>query len=111
MLPALSVSIFVASQSTQTTLWPPSAKQVPVTSPTYPVPMMEIFMAHLGLAGLSPISRTSGWFVPKALEIDEAAAAGALLRANSGCRDNNDSRRMAASAPQADWEPSRAISS
>src|SRR5580765_7067779 len=44
MPPALSISIFAASQSTHITLWPTSAKHVPVTNPTYPVPMMLIFM-------------------------------------------------------------------
>src|SRR5580765_5987116 len=42
--PALSISIFAASQSTHTTLWPTSAKHVPVTNPTYPVPLMLIFI-------------------------------------------------------------------
>src|ERR1700752_1775191 len=36
--PALHPAIFVASLSTQTTLWPSSERQAPVTSPTYPVP-------------------------------------------------------------------------
>src|SRR5437762_14290510 len=44
MPPALSIYIFAASQSTHTTLWPTSAKHVPVTNPTYPVPMMLIFI-------------------------------------------------------------------
>src|SRR5262245_7041320 len=36
--PALSFSIFVASESTQMTLLPKSARQAPETRPTYPVP-------------------------------------------------------------------------
>ncbi len=42
--PRLSRSIFEASVSTQTTSLPDSAKQVPVTSPTYPVPTTAIFI-------------------------------------------------------------------
>src|ERR1041385_2990713 len=44
MPPFLSSSIFAATQSTHTTWWPTSAKHVPVTNPTYPVPMMLIFI-------------------------------------------------------------------
>src|SRR5215471_3548723 len=36
--PALSFSIFTASESTQMTLLPKSARQAPETRPTYPVP-------------------------------------------------------------------------
>src|SRR6516225_2053908 len=42
--PAWSVLTFASSLSTQITLWPTSAKQAPVTSPTYPEPMIEISM-------------------------------------------------------------------
>src|SRR5580692_3395473 len=40
----LRLSTFLASMSTQHTSLPDSAKQVPVTRPTYPVPMTAIFM-------------------------------------------------------------------
>src|SRR5438309_4797117 len=40
-LPARKISIFRESLSTQVTLWPTSAKQAPVTRPTYPEPMIE----------------------------------------------------------------------
>src|SRR5260221_14713646 len=42
--PASSVAIFVASTSTPTTSFPLSARHVAVTNPTYPVPMIAIFM-------------------------------------------------------------------
>ena len=43
--PAFSVAIFLSSLSMQVTSLPQSAKQVPVTSPTYPVPMKAIFIS------------------------------------------------------------------
>src|SRR5262245_50369493 len=43
-LPSCNMSILALSTSTQVTLTPNSAKQVPVTSPTYPVPTTAIFM-------------------------------------------------------------------
>ena len=42
--PPLICSIFFLSISTQITLFPVSAKQVPVTRPTYPVPTTAMFM-------------------------------------------------------------------
>src|SRR5690242_1835066 len=39
--PALSLAMRSASISVQTTSWPASARQAPVTSPTYPHPMTE----------------------------------------------------------------------
>src|SRR5688572_25985845 len=44
MTPRRSLAIFSLSTSTQKTWWPRSAKQAPVTRPTWPVPMTEIFM-------------------------------------------------------------------
>src|SRR3954468_4563322 len=44
MTPRLSPSIFWASRSQQVTSLPMSANPAPATSPTYPVPMTEIFM-------------------------------------------------------------------
>src|SRR3954470_3149472 len=44
MTPRLSPSIFWASRSQQVTSFPMSANRAPATSPTYPVPMTEIFM-------------------------------------------------------------------
>ena len=41
--PFFSLRSFSASLSTHTTLLPNSARQVPVTSPTYPEPIMHIF--------------------------------------------------------------------
>src|SRR5712664_3409627 len=41
-MPCLSRAIFSAMISTQVTLLPISEKQVPVTRPTYPVPMTQI---------------------------------------------------------------------
>src|SRR5262245_35681888 len=40
---SLSVAIFFGLLSTQTTSLPLSARQVPVTSPTYPVPITATF--------------------------------------------------------------------
>ena len=40
-------SIFFLSTSTHVTLFPTLEKQVPVTSPTYPVPIMAIFIIYL----------------------------------------------------------------
>ncbi len=45
--PARSWAIFFSSTSTETTLCPESAKQVPATNPTYPVPMTAILMDGL----------------------------------------------------------------
>ena len=42
--PAFRMSILRLSTSRQRTSLPTSAKQVPVTSPTYPVPIIVIFM-------------------------------------------------------------------
>ena len=44
MMPLLSLSIFSVSISTQVTFVPISAKQVPVTKPTYPVPTIATFI-------------------------------------------------------------------
>src|SRR3982751_3880573 len=44
ILPALIISILMASLSTQVTLLPNSAKQAPLTSPTYPVPITAMCM-------------------------------------------------------------------
>jgi len=44
IIPFFILSTFSASISTHTTLFPVSAKQVPVTKPTYPVPITAIFM-------------------------------------------------------------------
>src|SRR5688500_245072 len=44
MSPSRSVSIRALELSTHTTEWPKSARQVPVTSPTYPVPTIATFM-------------------------------------------------------------------
>jgi hypothetical protein len=45
--PRLSRSIRAASLSTQMTSWPIFARHVPDVSPTYPQPMMAIFIAEL----------------------------------------------------------------
>ena len=45
------MSILSASISTQVTSLPLSAKHVPVTRPTYPVPMTAIFMAFASICG------------------------------------------------------------
>src|SRR5512138_1695081 len=50
MPPDARIWILAASTSRQTTSFPDSAKQVPVTSPTYPVPTTAIFMAAAKLA-------------------------------------------------------------
>ena len=42
--PRWRAAIFAASLSTQTTFIPKSARQAPVTRPTYPVPIMQMFM-------------------------------------------------------------------
>src|SRR5438552_2959812 len=74
MPPALSSSIFPASQSTHTTWWPTSAKHVPVTNPTYPVPMMLMFinptLGSQGRRAVQSINRDSRvivdrWFSPE----------------------------------------------
>src|SRR3982751_2186863 len=44
-----------SSLSTQSTLWPRSARQAPVMSPTCPVPMIEMFMC----AAVAPRSASS----------------------------------------------------
>src|SRR5262249_44590174 len=44
--PALRVRIFFSSMSAQMTSLPESANPVPATNPTYPVPMMAIFMTQ-----------------------------------------------------------------
>src|SRR5947207_1391169 len=44
--PELRASILATSRSTQQTSLPKSAKTVPVTSPTYPVPITQISMFH-----------------------------------------------------------------
>src|SRR5438477_73291 len=44
-----------SSLSTQSTLWPRSARQAPVMSPTWPVPMIEMFMC----AAVAPRSESS----------------------------------------------------
>src|SRR5208283_3895332 len=49
--PARNTSTFFRSLSTQITSWPTSAKQAPVTKPTYPVPTMLIF----GILSLFPL--------------------------------------------------------
>src|ERR1051326_820375 len=41
--PFFSASIFLTSTSTQMTSLPKSARPAPVTNPTYPVPMTEMF--------------------------------------------------------------------
>src|SRR5580704_3469576 len=45
--PLWRLSTFLWSLSTQTTLCPTSAKQAPVTRPTYPEPMIEISILRL----------------------------------------------------------------
>jgi hypothetical protein len=42
--PLFSRAILLASISMQETIFPVSARQVPVTSPTYPVPITAIFI-------------------------------------------------------------------
>src|SRR3990167_5493262 len=42
--PLLSPLIFFTSESTQRTLWPCSARQVPATRPTYPHPTQVMFI-------------------------------------------------------------------
>src|SRR6185369_9204896 len=44
MPPCCRTFTLAESLSTQITSWPTSAKQAPVTSPTYPVPMMVSFI-------------------------------------------------------------------
>src|SRR5215831_1100273 len=44
--PALKARIFFSSMSAQMTSLPESANPVPATNPTYPVPMMAIFMTQ-----------------------------------------------------------------
>src|SRR5881394_3637070 len=46
MPPAWRTLTFSLLLSTQMTWWPTSAKQVPVTRPTYPVPMIVSFMSQ-----------------------------------------------------------------
>src|SRR5580765_6521135 len=46
MPPAWRTLTFSLLLSTQMTWWPTSAKQVPVTKPTYPVPMIVSFMSQ-----------------------------------------------------------------
>ena len=59
MTPWFSFSILTGSISTQVTLFPISAKQVPETSPTYPDPITVIFISYLSSAvftcSLSPL--------------------------------------------------------
>src|SRR5438552_14158516 len=43
-IPRFRSAIFVSSLSTQVTSMPKSARHAPVTSPTYPVPTMQMFM-------------------------------------------------------------------
>src|SRR6266542_3238787 len=50
MTPFPSAAIFDSSLSTQITFMPRSARAAPVTSPTYPVPTMQMFMTS-GLSG------------------------------------------------------------
>src|SRR3989344_5048629 len=50
--PFLSVEILRASLSTQITFLPISANHAPVTSPTYPVPIMHMFMGMRFLSWL-----------------------------------------------------------
>src|SRR5215813_12578755 len=45
MTPLLRFSIFATSLSTHQTSFPLSAKQLPATSPTYPVPITAMFIA------------------------------------------------------------------
>ena len=47
MIPLFNFSILIGSISTQVTLFPISAKHVPETSPTYPDPIIVIFMSYL----------------------------------------------------------------
>src|SRR6266540_2655433 len=46
MTPFPSAAIFDSSLSTQITFMPRSARAAPVTSPTYPVPTMQMFMIY-----------------------------------------------------------------
>ena len=55
--PAPSARIFSSSLSTHVTLMPNSAKQAPVTSPTYPVPMTAMFILSAPLPPLFPSPR------------------------------------------------------
>src|SRR4029078_9925743 len=45
--PCCSMSIFCATLSTQVTSMPKSARQAPVTRPTYPVPTTQICMVRV----------------------------------------------------------------
>ena len=46
IFPPFKVAIFDSSLSTQMTLFPVSARQVPTTRPTYPVPTTAIFISQ-----------------------------------------------------------------
>jgi hypothetical protein len=49
--PATNMSILRESTSKHSTSWPTSARQVPVTRPTYPVPIIVIFTRRLRSTG------------------------------------------------------------
>ena len=51
IIPFFNASILLIFVSTQVTSTPISAKQVPVTKPTYPVPTIAIFMILIYLIG------------------------------------------------------------
>src|SRR5688572_15177456 len=62
IVPARSASIRETSVSTHTTEWPKSARHAPVTSPTYPVPTIAIFIG-LRTLRLSPAGAPRGCLV------------------------------------------------
>src|SRR5687767_8653414 len=66
-------SIFEATTSAHTTSFPVSARQAPTTSPTYPVPITEIFMNCFVLSGDGHIGAL------------ETRTRGATARETGGC--------------------------
>src|SRR6478609_9574879 len=70
---SLSVWTFFALLSTQTTSFPLSARQVPVTSPTYPVPTTATFMVRI-------LSRSGGDFPPVVQDVSQGLVEGDARR-------------------------------
>ncbi len=98
--PACSASIFAASMSTQMTSLPLSAKQVPATSPTYPVPITQSFTRASLQAHRAPAGRDSATKLPAACRTVKYVSA-ALARATH--------RRPPAPAPWLAWRTSRTV--
>src|SRR5438067_13234589 len=80
VLPARSAASFASSTSTQVTACPESAKQVPATSPTYPVPTTAMRMRPRTLVGERPRRKMRAEKAsPVAQAVDEGGLARELL--------------------------------